>query len=54
MRHYPTIDVERTLIGYLDDPEFGIAWQSRQSLVALIGHDLGYDEVAWLRLVTKT
>ena len=53
LRQYPTLDVERTLIAFLNDPEFAVAWQSRQSLVTLTGHDLAYDEVGWLRLLTK-
>jgi HEAT repeat protein len=54
LRRCPTLDVERTLVGFLDDPEFAVAWQSRQSLIALTGQDLGYDEVAWLRLLVKS
>ena len=48
LRQYPTLNVERTLVGFLND-QFALAWQSRQSLVALTGQDLRYDEVAWLR-----
>ena len=53
LRRYPTLDVERTLVGFLDDGEFAVAWQSRQSLIALTGQDLQYDEVAWLRFIVK-
>ncbi len=54
LRRYPTLDVERSLIGYLNEPEFGIAWQARQSLIALTGQDLRYDESAWLQYLVKS
>ena len=49
LRHYRTLDVARTLVGTLAEPDFGIAWQARQSLIFLTGRDLEYDEAAWLR-----
>jgi hypothetical protein len=48
LRHYQQQDVARTLIGYLNESDFGVSWQSRRSLVALTGQDLQYDEAAWL------
>ncbi len=53
LRHYPTLDVERTLVGFLNETEFAIAWQSRQSLIALTGRDLRYDEGAWYDYLVK-
>ena len=52
LRHYPSLEVARALIGQLGGREFGIAWQSRQSLRRLTGTDLRYDEGAWLEYVT--
>jgi hypothetical protein len=46
-------DVERSLIEYLSSPDFAVAWQCRQSLIALTGQDLKYDEAAWLKYITK-
>ena len=53
LRRYPTLDVERTLVSFLNENEFGIAWQSRQSLMALTGQDLRYDEGAWLQYLVR-
>lgn len=53
LRRYPTLDVERTLVGFLGETEFGIAWQARQSLVSLTGQDLRYDESAWLQYLLR-
>jgi len=44
-----TPDVQRSLVEHLNVPEFGVAWQCRQSLIALTGQDLKYDEGAWLK-----
>jgi hypothetical protein len=49
LRQYRTLDVAHTLVRYLDEQDFGVAWQSRHSLIALTGHDLHYDQTAWLR-----
>jgi HEAT repeat protein len=48
LRQYRTLDVARVLVSYLNETDFGVAWQSRQSLIALTGQDLQYDESAWL------
>ena len=32
-----------TLVGVLGDPDFAVAWQARQSLILLTGHDYHYD-----------
>jgi HEAT repeat protein len=49
LQHYRTLDVARTLASQLQGREFGVAWQSRKSLVTITGQDLGYDEPAWLK-----
>ena len=54
LRRYPTLDVEHALIGVLNGPDFGLAWQARQSLITLTGQDLQYDAGAWLRFLVGT
>jgi HEAT repeats len=49
LRQYRKLDVARTLVGYLNEQDFSVAWQSRQSLIALTGQDLQYDQSAWLQ-----
>ncbi len=41
-------EVMRALVEELDDHEFGVAWQARQSLEMLTGQDFRYDSKAWL------
>jgi hypothetical protein len=52
LKHYKTLDVARSLAGQLMGKDFGVAWQSRQSLAQLTGRDLKYDESAWLGYLT--
>ena len=52
LRHYPNVQVARTLSGTLGAREFGVAWQSRQSLMSMTGNDLGYSETEWLNYLT--
>lgn len=52
LRHYRKPEVARTLIGLLNQRDFTVAWQARQSLRTLTGRDLQYDEAAWLALLT--
>ena len=52
LKHYRTIDVGRALVDTLDSRDFGVAWQSRRSLIRLTGRDLRYDEAAWLGYLT--
>jgi hypothetical protein len=54
LQHYRTLEVARTLALQLGSREFGVAWQSRKSLVALTGQDMNYDENAWLNYLTST
>jgi len=52
LRNYHTLDVARTLVSYLNERDFSVAWQSRQSLVALTGRDLSYSQAAWLQYLS--
>jgi hypothetical protein len=54
LRHYKDLQTARTLVNMLAERNFGVAWQSRRSLVALTGRDLGYDESQWLMYLTGT
>jgi len=48
LRNFHTTEVMRALVNELDDTEFGVAWQARQSLELLTGQDFLYDQKAWL------
>jgi HEAT repeat protein len=52
LKHYRSLDVARALVDTLDSRDFGVAWQSRHSLIRLTGRDLRYDEGAWLSYLT--
>lgn len=52
LRHYRTLDVARSLVSCLNERDFGVAWQSRQSLTQLTGRDLNYDQAAWLKYLS--
>jgi HEAT repeats len=52
LRQYRDLDVARNLVAYLNEREFAVAWQSRQSLTVLTGRDLQYDQAAWLAYLT--
>jgi hypothetical protein len=52
LHHYKRLEVARVLVGELSDRDFGIAWQSRQTLADLTGQDLRYDESEWLNYLT--
>ncbi len=54
LRHYPTLPVARALVSQLNRLDFGVAWQSRQSLKHLTGQDFAYDESAWLNYLAET
>jgi hypothetical protein len=53
LRNYKTIEVAKTLVNQLDDKNFGVAWQSRQSLALITGQDFRYDQSAWLTYLTQ-
>ncbi|MGK4277532.1 hypothetical protein, partial [Escherichia coli] len=39
LRHYKTLEVSRALVTMLDQREFGVSWQCRQSLQVLTSKD---------------
>ena len=49
LRSYKTPEVARVLIGVLNDRDFAVAWQARQSLRLMTGHDYRYDDNAWVQ-----
>ena len=54
LKHYQQIDVARSLVNVLDDRDFAVAWQSRNSLKTLTRKDYRYDEAAWLGYLAGT
>ena len=52
LRYNRTLEVARALVDSLNAPNFGVSWQSRQSLRAMTGHDLHYNQSAWLDLLS--
>jgi thioredoxin-like negative regulator of GroEL len=52
LKHYHSLEVARALVNNLGARDFGVAWQSRQTLRSLTGKDLRYDEAAWLAYLT--
>ncbi|HEX4796413.1 MAG TPA: HEAT repeat domain-containing protein [Humisphaera sp.] len=52
LKHYRTLTVARALVKVLNDREFGVSWQARQSLKYLFGRDLGYNDGAWLEYLS--
>jgi hypothetical protein len=53
LRNYKTIEVAKILVNQLDDKNFGVAWQSRQSLALITGQDFRYDQNAWLTYLSQ-
>lgn len=54
LRSFPQSDVAQALIRVLNDRDFGVSWQARQSLNLLTGEDFKYDQTAWLKYLTTT
>ncbi|HTW93660.1 MAG TPA: HEAT repeat domain-containing protein [Tepidisphaeraceae bacterium] len=54
LRCYRTEDAAHALIAVLNDDDFSVAWQARQSLILMTAHDFRYDESAWLDYFTGT
>ncbi len=52
LRQYRNLDVARNLVGYLNEREFAVAWQTRKTLATLTGRDMKYDQAAWLAYLT--
>jgi HEAT repeat protein len=48
LRNYKQLDVARALTAVMNERDFSVAWQARQSLVLMTGRDFRYDEAAWL------
>jgi hypothetical protein len=53
LRHYHNLIAARALVNTLGGKDFGIAWQARESLHAMTGNDLRYNERAWLEFLTS-
>ncbi len=47
LRHHHSIAVVRTLVDCLSDKAFSVRFQAHQSLVEVVGKDLGYDPESW-------
>jgi hypothetical protein len=54
LRCYHSPQVTDALAHILDDSEFGLVWQARQSLELLTGQDFRYDAKAWLNYLSAT
>lgn len=52
LRNFRRLDVAQALIRVLQDQDFGVAWQARQSLNLITGRDFRYSQTAWLGYVT--
>jgi hypothetical protein len=48
LRNFKTKQVAAALINALQDTDFGVVWQARQSLALITAQDYRYDRVAWL------
>jgi HEAT repeat protein len=48
LRCYKTDEVAHALVSELNDYDFGVAWQARQSLRLMTAHDFQYSEAQWL------
>jgi hypothetical protein len=53
LRNYHTSEVMHALVGELEDHDFAVAWQARQSLELLTGQDFRYDPKAWLNYLAS-
>jgi hypothetical protein len=53
LRNFPTNEVKHALVDELEDHDFGVAWQSRQSLELMTGQDFRYDPKAWLNYLAS-
>lgn len=52
LRHYKQLDVARALVARLNERDFGVAFQARESLRRMMLNDMGYNETAWLQYFT--
>ena len=53
LRCYLNDEVAHGLVSVLNDPDFGVCWQARQSLRLMTAHDFRYDERLWLDYLTS-
>jgi hypothetical protein len=53
LRNFKNGEVASALVTVLDDRNFGVAWQARQSLELISGQDFRYDKNAWLDYFAK-
>lgn len=53
LRNHRKIEVARELVALLNQRDFAVAWQARQSLMTLTASDHGYDEAAWLGMLAE-
>lgn len=51
LRHYHRKDVVKTLLQCLGDPEMGVRYRARASLVEITGLDYGYEPEDWASIV---
>lgn len=54
LRCYQQSDVAQSLIRVLSDPDYGVAWQARQSLNLMTAKDFAYDQRQWLNYLTTS
>jgi hypothetical protein len=54
LRNFHTSESMNALVSVLDDNNFGVAWQARQSLQLLTAQDYRYDSKAWLNYISGT
>jgi hypothetical protein len=54
LRNYKTPEVARALIGQLPEREFSVAFQARESLILMTGHNFKYEEADWLNYFATT
>ena len=52
LREYKTSEAAQSLIRVLNGPDFGLAWQARQSLNLMTAQDYRYSQSAWLEYLT--
>jgi len=51
LRNFKNTEVLRTLVALINDKDFSVVWQSRQSLALITGQDFRYNSRAWLNYV---
>jgi len=54
LKKYKNLEVARALANNLDNREFGIAYQARESLINLTGKDFRFNQGQWLDYITRS